>query len=172
MSLRHALLGSLADRPRTGYALTRHFEQSLAHAWPAGHSQIYPELARLVEAGLIRVCATGPRGPKEYELTDAGLAELRRWLREEPVERRVRSDATLRVFFLWLLEPREAAGYLRRERDYWEERLAEYEQIREREAVRSRKQQAFRIALEAGIAIARARIEWARWAEREVARRR
>ena len=47
MSLRHALLGLLADRPYSGWQLLKHFEGSLAYAWPALHSQIYPELARL-----------------------------------------------------------------------------------------------------------------------------
>src|SRR5438093_632739 len=47
MSLRHALLGLLADHPMTGYDLTRTFDRSLANVWPASHSQIYPELARL-----------------------------------------------------------------------------------------------------------------------------
>jgi alpha-beta hydrolase superfamily lysophospholipase len=70
MSLRHALIGVLADEPRTGYGLLKHFEQSLAYAWPASHSQIYPELARLRapvfyaaaeddQAGLFRFAQTG-----------------------------------------------------------------------------------------------------------------
>ena len=53
MSLRYALLGLLADRPYNGWQLLKNFEGSLAYAWPALHSQIYPELARLREAGLI-----------------------------------------------------------------------------------------------------------------------
>jgi PadR family transcriptional regulator AphA len=61
-TLGHALLGLLADHPRTGYALLKHFEQSLGYAWPASHSQIYPELAKLREAGLIREGASLPRG--------------------------------------------------------------------------------------------------------------
>ena len=64
MSLRHALLGALADRPRTGYGLLKHFEQSLAYAWPASHSQIYPELARLRDEGLIEQTASGARGSR------------------------------------------------------------------------------------------------------------
>ena len=52
-TLGHALLGLLAEGPRTGYALLKHFEQSLAYAWPASHSQIYPELARLLEVARV-----------------------------------------------------------------------------------------------------------------------
>ncbi|MBA3728896.1 MAG: PadR family transcriptional regulator, partial [Actinobacteria bacterium] len=45
MSLRHALLGLLAERPMSGYDLTKVFDSSLAYVWSAKHSQIYPELA-------------------------------------------------------------------------------------------------------------------------------
>jgi PadR family transcriptional regulator, regulatory protein AphA len=173
LSLRHALLGALADRPRTGYALLRHFEQSLGYAWPASHSQIYPELARLLAAGLIRQSAAGARNSKTYELTDAGLTEIRRWLRESEPERRVRSDAALRPFFLWLLEQDEAAGLLERERAHWLGRLGEYERLRDTQGEpRSRKEQAFRIALEAGIRDAETRLEWLTWALERVRSRR
>ena len=93
MSLRHALLGALADHPRTGYELLKHFEQSLAYAWPASHSQIYPELARLLADGLIEQAAIGPRGSKTYAVTDDGVAEVRRWLRETEPSRTVRNEA-------------------------------------------------------------------------------
>ncbi|MBA3333842.1 MAG: PadR family transcriptional regulator [Actinobacteria bacterium] len=118
MSLRHALLGALADQPRSGYELLKHFEQSLAYAWPASHSQIYPELGRLLSEQLIEQTAAGARGSKTYALTDTGLAEVRRWLRETEPDRRVRNDALLRMFFLWLLEPDEAREHLERERAY------------------------------------------------------
>ena len=71
MALRYALLGALADQPRTGYALLKHFEQSLAYAWPASHSQIYPELARLLDDGLIEQTGSGARNSKTYAVTDA-----------------------------------------------------------------------------------------------------
>ena len=100
MSLRHAVLGALADEPRSGYALLKHFGQSLGYAWPASHSQIYPELARLVDEGLIEQTGAGARNSKTYALTDAGLDEIRRWLESTMPERRVRNDATLRMFFL------------------------------------------------------------------------
>jgi len=160
MSLRHALLGALADRPRTGYALLKHFGQSLAYAWPASHSQIYPELARLLSEGLIEETETGPRGSRTYALTDAGLAEVRRWLRETEPDRRVRSDAALRTFFLWLLEPGEARAHLLRERDHTRAQLDELERIRAEPAGSSGKERAFRLALEGGIAVTEARLAW------------
>jgi DNA-binding PadR family transcriptional regulator len=160
MSLRYALLGALADSPRTGYALLKHFEQSLAYAWPASHSQIYPELARLLEAGLIERAGTGARGSKTYAITEAGLEDVRRWLRETEPDRRVRSEAALRPFFLWLLEPEEAAAQLEREQRYWGGVLDEFRRIESEPTGRDKKSRAFRIALEGGIRTVEARLEW------------
>ena len=168
MSLRHALLGALADEPRSGYGLLKHFEQSLAYAWPASHSQIYPELARLVEDGLIEQTASGPRGSKTYAVTPAGRDEITRWLRETTPDRRVRSDAALRMFFLWLLEPEEAATQLEAEREYWARILAELERIREEPTGTGRKARTFRLSLEGGIRTIAARLEWIEWALAEV----
>ncbi len=160
MALRYALLGALADQPRTGYELQRHFQQSLAYAWPAGHSQIYPELARLLEDGLIEQTGTGARNSKTYAVTEAGLAEVRSWLRETEPDRRVRSDAALRTFFLWLLEPDEARGQLQRERDYWQGVLDEFLRIREEPTGTNKKARTLRIALEGGIRTVEARLAW------------
>jgi DNA-binding PadR family transcriptional regulator len=169
MSLRHALLGALADRPRTGYALLKHFEQSLAYAWPASHSQIYPELARLLAAGLIEQAESGPRGSKTYAVTDTGKAEIRHWLLETEPDRRVRSDPALRTFFLWMLEPEEALDQIRREREYAAGQLAELESIREEPRGTNRKELAFGIALEGGIRSLTTRIEWLDWAAAQFA---
>jgi DNA-binding PadR family transcriptional regulator len=168
MSLHYALLGALADRPRTGYELLKHFEQSLAYAWPASHSQIYPELARLRDEGLIEQTGSGARNSKTYAVTDAGRAEIRRWLTETEPDRRVRSDAALRTFFLWLLEPAEAVEQLARERAYWRDRLDELERIEMQPRGPGRKEQAFGIALEGGIRAIRTRLEWLDWAAAEL----
>jgi DNA-binding PadR family transcriptional regulator len=160
MALRYALLGALADQPRTGYALLKHFEQSLAYAWPASHSQIYPELARLLDDGLIEQTGTGARNSKTYAVTDRGLAEVRRWLRESEPDRRVRSDAALRTFFLWLLEPAEAVERLDAERTYWQGVLDEFLRIQDEPTGRDKKARTFRIALEGGIAGVEARLAW------------
>ncbi len=164
MSLRHALLGALADQPRSGYELLKHFEQSLAYAWPASHSQIYPELGRLLSENLIEQAAAGARGSKTYALTEAGLAEVRRWLRETEPDRRTRNDALLRMFFLWLLEPEEARSHLEREHAYWQGILEELREIEAEPPGATRKDRAFRLSLDGGIRSVESRIEWLEWA--------
>src|SRR5918995_2440766 len=150
-TLAHALLGLLAERPRTGYGLLKHFEQSLAYGGPASHSQIYPELAKLLAAGLIREGDPLPRGGRPYEITESGLEEVRRWLRETEPSRTVRSEATLRLFFLWLLEQEDAEAYLHTEAEQARTVLAELEEIAEQEDPDSPKTRAYRIALELGL---------------------
>ena len=170
-TLGHALLGVLAEGPRTGYALVRHLAQSIGYTWPASHSQVYPELAKLREAGLIRESGSAPRGGRVYELTDAGLEEVRRWLRETEPSRTVRDEASLRLFFLWLLEPEEAEAYLRGEAERARATLAEFEQIAAHEDPDNAKTRAYRTALELGLHTARARIDWAEGALTALARR-
>jgi DNA-binding PadR family transcriptional regulator len=167
MPFRHGLLGLLADGPKTGYELTKVFADTLEYVWPAGHSQIYPELGRLAEQGLIQRAGDGARGSKRYELTPAGLAELRRWFRETNPSRRIRNEPLLRVFFLWVLDPEEAEAYLRREADEYRRQLEEFLEFEHRDR-RTPSERASRLALEAGIRVLRARLEWAEWAQREV----
>jgi DNA-binding PadR family transcriptional regulator len=168
MSLRHALLGLLADRPHSGWQLLKHFQGSLAYAWPALHSQIYPELARLKEAGLIEQTGEGPRGAKEYSLTPQGREDVERWLRETTPGRNGRDEALLRVFFLWLLAPDEASSYLEREADYQRSLLAELEDIEAAAVPIDAKDEAYRLALDYGLRVTRTRIEWAEESAREL----
>ncbi|WP_194819196.1 PadR family transcriptional regulator [Nocardia sp. XZ_19_385] len=112
MSLRYAVLGMLAEGPASGYDLLQMFKDSLANVWPATQSQIYTELAKLAETGLIAVSDEGPRGRKEYTLSAEGLAEVRRWLTETEPKPVSRNDMLLRVFFLGVLERDQARDYL------------------------------------------------------------
>ncbi len=103
MSLRHGLLNLLSGDPMSGYDLSQYFEYSMGNVWPAQHSQIYPELAKLVAEGLIAQTGEGPRGRKEYQTTPEGIDELRSWLRDTELEFSLRYPALLRVFCLWAL---------------------------------------------------------------------
>lgn len=169
MSLKHALLAQLARNPETGYGLAKSFAGSLNYAWPASRSQIYPELGRLLEAGLIRQTESGPRGRKVYATTPKGLTELRRWLRETEPARFGRNDWLLRIFLLWLLERGEAEAYLRREKELLELELEELEAIADDDDPQTPAERAAALALEHGLRGLRARVGWVDWALAEVA---
>jgi len=79
----HGLLGLLEDRPKHGYELRRSFDERLAGSRPLRSGQVYSTLGRLERDG--RVDEVGEeRGPgperRLYAITDAGVAELERWL--------------------------------------------------------------------------------------------
>lgn len=169
MSLRHAMLGLLAEGPASGYDLRKTFDLSLANVWPATQSQIYAELGRLADAGHVTVAAEGPRGRKEYAITESGMAELRHWLTEVEPERVRRSDTLLRVFFLGMLEPAEAAAYLHRQAETAAE---QHESLTNLVKVVGEGDDSLslygRLVLEWGLRFSALQREWARWAQAEI----
>jgi PadR family transcriptional regulator, regulatory protein AphA len=165
MSLRHAVLGLLAERPASGYDLMKLFETSLANVWPATQSQVYGELGKLASSGLVTVSARGPRGRKEYAVTDEGLAELRRWLIETEPEQVRRSETLLRVFFLGVLTPVEATAYLGLEAARAAAGHASLEELETAVDWGDDHISVYgRLALEYGLRLTAMQEEWAKWA--------
>lgn len=112
MSLRIAALGLLAEGPASGYDLLKHFEKSMANVWPATQSQLYSELNKLADGGLIEVSDIGPRGRKEYAITATGRAELQRWVTNPQDDPPFRSASLLRVFLLGTIPTDQARTHL------------------------------------------------------------
>jgi PadR family transcriptional regulator AphA len=169
MSLRYALLGLLREEPASGYDLLQIFRKSLNNTWPATQSQVYTELTKLAEAGLLSVTAQGARGRKEYALTDAGLAELRRWLLETEPELHPRSEGLLRVFLLGALTRDQARSYLTWLVRRSAEDIAAFEAI---DAAIDWNEEDLslygRLVLEYGKRLATMSEEWAEWAVTQV----
>jgi DNA-binding PadR family transcriptional regulator len=176
--LSRALLGLIAAEPMSGYGLARLFERTLARAWPARHPQIYPALAELETEGLLRISDTGPRRRKTYAVTDAGIAEVQRWLRETEPDRTVRNETILRLFMLWLLDSAEAIAFFEDEIESHQQRLVGFEQTLtddQRQRLQHGTAQggiAFcaSLALEWGIRYEREYIDWATQARSRIAK--
>jgi DNA-binding PadR family transcriptional regulator len=156
----------------SGYEMTKHFEYPLAHVWTATHSQIYPELARLVADGLIRESERGPRGRKTYAITAAGRAELRRWLLGPRPDRGTRNEGVLRAFFLGGVRPDEAESYLRSEAEHHRGQLAVL-QADKALGPFGEKSDTWTggLVLELGIRYEELLAEWAEWAADQIRRR-
>jgi DNA-binding PadR family transcriptional regulator len=104
------VLGLLALGPRSGYDIKTVVDRSTRFFWAASYGQIYPELKRLQQEGLVegKDCPNGGRSRRVYKLTPAGRAALVEWMRSEIVTIELRDESLLRLFFADAL-PREEA---------------------------------------------------------------
>jgi PadR family transcriptional regulator AphA len=130
MSLRHALLALVEAGAMTGYELAKRFDQSVAYVWYAQHSQIYTELRKLEQEGLV-VAEEQPRGEKAtkraYTLTAAGAGELRRWVGDVADLPPLRDSAYVKATYLEYGSYRQARTQFRAHRAHYEALRDHYE---------------------------------------------
>ena len=135
MSLRHALLAALAQGEASGYELAKRFDVGVANFWSATPQQLYRDLERLEQDGLVsaRVVEQSRRPNKRvFVLTAEGREELRAF-GERPAKPPAMRDEFL--VKLQSVDPERpeailAAATERIERS--REKLARYDQLRER----------------------------------------
>jgi DNA-binding PadR family transcriptional regulator len=164
VSLRIAALGLLAREPGSGYDLLRHFEKSMANVWPATQSQLYGELNKLADTGLIEVSDIGPRGRKEYRITEAGREELRRWIADTQNDPPYRSAEQLRVFLLGEVPPEQAREHMVAMAELADTEVKRLEDLRDSIVWGDDDGLFFgRAALEHGLRMKMMEAEWARW---------
>jgi DNA-binding PadR family transcriptional regulator len=102
MPIQHAVLALLADGPSHGYELKAKFEAAVGPQWgPLNIGHVYQVLDRLSRDGLAVFERLEQRVKPDrlvYEITDAGRAELARWLAEpSPRTSGFRDDFFLKV---------------------------------------------------------------------------
>lgn len=132
MSLKHAILGFLSFKSLSGYDLKKEFDRSVQHFWPANQSQIYRTLAGLKDGGLVEqeVIEREERlDRKVYHITEAGCAELHRWLSTPLPAQDHREPFLIQMYFGGKLSDEEVDNLLQREIQATEERLAVYDSI-------------------------------------------
>ncbi len=89
MSLRYSILGLLHYTPMHGYRLKEHLERNFGHMWSINYGQIYPNLKKMKDEGLISMqeeIRQGEKGPprKRYSITEAGRCVFQEWLTASP----------------------------------------------------------------------------------------
>jgi DNA-binding PadR family transcriptional regulator len=134
MELRPAaylMLGMVRLGARSGYAIKKAADVSTRFFWPTSLAQVYPELARLEDAGLLSRSddREGRRQRHAYELTSAGQQALHDWLlspRHTPEQ--FRDDGVLRLFFADALSRDEQLALVRRLRERAAVAVAETEE--------------------------------------------
>ncbi len=160
----YVILGLLRDRPRSGYEIKAAVDRSTRFFWAASYGQIYPELKRLEELGLVRGSerAQGRRSRTVYVLTPSGRRELVRWLSEPAGLLELRDEGLLKLFFADALPPEATPAMLAAKRD---RHAATVERLREIERQAAAESADFEcMVLRFGIEMN----EWiAEWCERE-----
>jgi PadR family transcriptional regulator AphA len=172
MSLRYAVMGLLVDRSGSGYDLMQRFDRSLGNVWAASQSQLYGELNRLADNGRIEVMSEGPRGRKEYALTDLGRAELQEWLSSTEGKKPRRNEMLLQVFFFALLSREQAVERLQRQAEVAAEEHAALVDLSESVDWNSDSDVlavSGQLAMEYGLRLRTMEQEWAQWAIRRIA---
>jgi DNA-binding PadR family transcriptional regulator len=100
MALRHAVLAALLDEELSGYQLTKAFDLGVANFWHALPQQLYAELAKLEQDGLIagrEVVQDARPNKRLFQVTAAGLAELERFAATATKPSFIRDDLLVKV---------------------------------------------------------------------------
>ena len=126
------ILGLLSIAPRSGYEIKATVDRSTRYFWAASYGQIYPELRRLENEGLIdgEDAPNGARPRRVYRLTPDGRAELEAWLRSEgDLTIELRDELLLRIFFADAVGREEALLLIETRKRIFEEVLARLHEI-------------------------------------------
>jgi PadR family transcriptional regulator AphA len=116
----YVILGMVKLGRRTGYEIKSLVDVSTRFFWAASYGQIYPELARLEELGLVTGEADSSNGRRRrsYDLTKAGQRALHDWLTsDEQLHIELRHEGALKFFFSDGLSAEEQLDLVRRVRD-------------------------------------------------------
>ena len=169
MSLRHVLLGLLSENSGYGYGLRKQFVHRLGHFRNINEGQLYTQLAKMEQEGLIeREVVVPERGParKLLHITSKGKSLFQDWLRSEQYE----NGGVLYDFmqgypfftkcsFLRHLEPEEARKKIRVQVALMEEKKEAYKEVLSR--MERRKVDPIRMRILAfGLKEVEHRIEW------------
>ncbi|MDX6587369.1 MAG: hypothetical protein QOI31_1842 [Solirubrobacterales bacterium] len=125
------ILGVLAVEPRSGYDIKAVTDKSTRFFWAASYGQIYPELKRLAEAGLIEGSDEPHGGRKRtvYRITRDGRKALAEWLNAPEQVHELRDEGLLKLFFAAAQDNDAVIAAIREKRDAHAAALVELRDI-------------------------------------------
>lgn len=169
------MLAALLEGEASGYELAKRFDVSIANFWYAQPQQLYAELGRLEEAGLVegRLVVQEKRPNKRvYRLTAAGTAELERFAASPPKPTAIKDELLVMVQAADAADPLDVVAALEERAIQEESRLRLFESLAAR-LLDGRDEETFLgesprvgpyITLAAGRAFVAEYIAWCRWA--------
>lgn len=167
MALTHALMTALLEDKLSGYELTKSFDTSLGFFWKASHQQIYKALRDMEQKGWLaseEVPQAGRPDKVVYQLTDAGKAELDRWVMGESQFREAKDDLFVKLYNLAPENVHHLQQELEQRATATRERLALYRRIRQRHYAQPEnlplRRRGIYLTLQAGIGHSEMYLEW------------
>jgi PadR family transcriptional regulator AphA len=100
---RYVLLGLLQEEELSGYEMKKIIDIRMSFFWQESFGQIYPELGKLLEEGLITIVKKETKDKEKhekvkYKLTENGIKTLKQWMEAENEKDTSRSEFLLKMF--------------------------------------------------------------------------
>jgi DNA-binding PadR family transcriptional regulator len=136
VSVRHALLALLSEGSKYGLQLRDEFEANTGQVWPLNGGQVYTTLQRLERDGLVAALGDAgdlvPGPQKAYRITEAGLAELARWLRVPPdLSTPPRDDLVVKVLIAVRVPGTDVSEVIQAHRRYLVQLMQEWTRLKD-----------------------------------------
>ena len=127
----YVILGMLRTRPHTGYEIKAIVDHSTRFFWAASYGQIYPELKRLAERGLVEGSdeSQGERPRTVYSITERGREALSAWIASGEQVHELRDEALLKLFFSGHASHAELVSVLETKREVHLDTLERFREI-------------------------------------------
>ena len=135
MSLRDAVLAALLEGESSGYDLAKGFDASVANFWMATPQQLYRELERLAQQGLIqaRIVEQERRPNKRmFSLTEAGYDAIRQFTGRPAKPSAIRDELLIKVQAFDVGDVAAVIDLIIERRERSEVKLQRYERLRTR----------------------------------------
>jgi DNA-binding PadR family transcriptional regulator len=135
MSLRDAVLAALLEGESSGYDLAKGFDASVANFWMATPQQLYRELERLAEQGLIaaRIVEQERRPNKRmFSLTEAGYDAVRQFTGRPAKPSTIRDELLVKVQAFDVGDAAAVLELIVERRKQAEAKVQRYERLRSR----------------------------------------
>jgi DNA-binding PadR family transcriptional regulator len=135
MSLRDAVLAALLEGESSGYDLAKDFDASVANFWMATPQQLYRELERLAEEGLIQArLVEQERRPNKrmFSLTEAGYEAIRQFTGRSAKPSAIRDELMIKVQAFDVGDAAAVLDLIAERRDRAEAKVQRYERLRAR----------------------------------------
>jgi DNA-binding PadR family transcriptional regulator len=135
MSLRDAVLAALLEGEASGYDLAKGFDASVANFWMATPQQLYRELDRLADQGLIqaRIVHQDRRPNKRMlSLTEAGREAIRQFTARPPRPSVIRDELMVKVQAADAGDTPAVRGFISEQLQWATAKLQRYERLRAR----------------------------------------